>query len=62
MGDELKLENCPFCGSPNVGLTFNELGSRIVLCNNCYAAGPVADCMEPESQAVELWSNRDKPV
>jgi len=54
----MKWKICPFCGSTNTELT-NEALDRLdyyqVLCQSCYARGPLGDTIE---EALSLWNIR----
>ena len=53
------LEDCPFCGSSNIGLEetlFDDSGAFWCVCRDCGAEGPVS--LTTEDFAVELWNTR----
>lgn len=52
-----KLEPCPFCGSTDVSLHFDDITFSVyyVFCDNCYAEGGYR---AHRVDAVKAWNNR----
>lgn len=57
---ELILTACPFCGSSNVGLPFDDRPCHWVTCYDCGADGPLIDKKkkDPGELAVLMWNRR----
>lgn len=56
---EEQLETCPWCGSSDVEFSRGTNSNYpIVLCNNCYAQGPICDSENWSLEnAVEKWNS-----
>lgn len=58
----MKINDCPFCGSENVGTygTLNEdtgvEGPGFVKCDNCNAKGPPADGHDSYYESIRAWN------
>jgi Lar family restriction alleviation protein len=48
----MKILECPFCGSSDVGY-WEEMRNGWILCDNCRATGPSAP---DEQEAITLWN------
>jgi len=51
-GFEMKIANCPFCGSDKVGLHYSRDDTYWVECYDCEASGPTSI---HDDDAVEKW-------
>lgn len=50
----MKLNDCPFCGSSEVGVVKEHHRHKYVYCRNCGATGPVNT---KQSEAEKAWNS-----
>jgi hypothetical protein len=53
MPAERKIAACPFCGSPDIGVTGHE-----VECEDCHATGPCFYPVPDAYAAIAAWNRR----
>lgn len=56
---EMKLRNCPFCGSDNVKINYPySYAESSVSCVQCYGCGCTTAVFDSEDKAIEAWNQR----
>lgn len=59
-GRREEIQACPFCGSANVGLPFEDRPCSWVTCHDCGADGPLTREAN-DDQAKANWNRRESP-